>query len=649
MGVTSAATGRIRHEDRVLACVSGNIHMSSNDPVQDMVAESWVAESWKRCAQSYRLDPARRSETRILTQAELHDFREPVEPLVRIAKAEIQRLHRQVNAADHVVLLTDRNGVAIDYVGEQAFEADLKQAGLYLGSVWSEEHEGTNGVGTCIIVERPLTVFRDDHFKSRHIGLTCTVCPIFDPAGALIAVLDISALASQARESQAFAQHLVSATAQRIEHALFLEHFREAWIVRLLDQNGLADPDGINLLAIDADRRIVGIDGRSRRRGANAFIGRSLAEVFETGADPHMLRPNEGTAAFSVRSIMSGEDYLAIAQPPRCLRPTRPRPRPEAPSALTLDTLAQGDPRMAAAVRVAERVMNRNISIILHGETGSGKEVFAKAVHLASDRASRAFVAVNCASIPETLIESELFGYTAGAFTGANRQGAKGKIAESDGGTLFLDEIGDMPMALQTRLLRVLAESEVSPLGGGKPVPVRLSVICATHRNLRELVDAGRFREDLFYRLNGAPMILPPLRDRTDIDTVIRMVWTMVEQETGGWRSLDDTIVAALRRHPWPGNIRELRNVLMLMSAMAEGDRVTLADLPGDLASPVISPRKTLPTRQRLTRDLLITTLKRHKWCVTRTAEELDVSRSTVHRKMAAWQISSPNHQREVH
>ena len=346
------------------------------------------------------------------------------------------------------MLLTDRNGVAIDYVGEQALEGDLKRAGLYLGSVWSEEHEGTNGVGTCIVIERPLTVFRDDHFKSRHIGLTCTVCPIFDPAGELTAVLDISALASQARESQAFAQHLVSATAQRIEHALFLEHFREAWIVRLLDQNGLADPDGINLLALDADRRIVGIDGRTRRRGANAFIGRSLAEVFETGADPHMLRPNEGTATFSVRSIVSGEDYLAIAQPPRCLRPTRPQPRPEAPSALTLDTLAQGDPRMAAAVRVAERVMNRNIPIILHGETGSGKEVFAKAVHLASDRASRPFVAVNCASIPETLIESELFGYTPGAFTGANRQGAKGKIAESDGGTLFLDEIGDMPDGL---------------------------------------------------------------------------------------------------------------------------------------------------------------------------------------------------------
>jgi sigma-54 dependent transcriptional regulator, acetoin dehydrogenase operon transcriptional activator AcoR len=639
--IHSAATGDIRHEDRVLACLAGGIRMSPDDPLPDL-----VADSWKRCLQSHRLDPSSRSETRILSQAELRRFREPVEPLVRIARTEIQRLYRQVNAADHVVLLTDRNGIAIDYIGDCALESDLKRAGLYLGSIWSEEQEGTNGVGTCIAVERPLTVFRGEHFKTRHIDLTCTVCPIFAPTGELVAVLDISALAAKARESQSFAQHLVAATAQRIEHALFLDHFRDAWIIRLLDRNGLADPEGVSLLAVDADRQIVGVDGRSSRHGGNAIVGRSLTGVFDTGADHPILRPTERTSAFSLRSVASGQDYLAVAQAPRRLpsAPARPRTRPDnPPSALSIDGLAQGDPRIAEAVRICRRVVDRNIPIILHGETGTGKEVFAKAIHNASRRAGRPFVAVNCASIPETLIESELFGYMPGAFTGASRQGARGKIIESDGGTLFLDEIGDMPLSLQTRLLRVLAEKEVSPLGGGKPIPVRLSVICATHRNLPDLVRAGRFREDLYYRLNGVPVILPPLRERTDRDAVVRSVWTLIQQEAGERRTLEAEAVAILCRLPWSGNIRELRNVLMLMSALAEGDRVTPADIPPDLLQEY--PADAAEDEPRLDRDLLTAALRRNQWCVTRTAKELNLSRSTVHRKMAAWRIASPNHQ----
>jgi transcriptional regulator with PAS, ATPase and Fis domain len=189
--------------------------------------------------------------------------------------------------------------------------------------------------------------------------------------------------------------------------------------------------------------------------------------------------------------------------------------------ALTLEDLAGEDPQMLRNVRSAYRIADSGVSVLIQGPTGSGKEAFAHAMHLVSRRAERPFVAVNCAAIPETLIESELFGYKPGAFTGARKEGMRGKILQSAGGTLFLDEIGDMPLTLQTRLLRVLEEQEIVPLGSETAIKVDLHVIAASHRNLREMIANGTFREDLYYRLNGITLELPALRDRADKERVI--------------------------------------------------------------------------------------------------------------------------------
>jgi transcriptional regulator of acetoin/glycerol metabolism len=249
---------------------------------------------------------------------------------------------------------------------------------------------------------------------------------------------------------------------------------------------------------------------------------------------------------------------------------------------------------MASLVRKASRVADSTLPVLIQGPTGSGKECFARALHAASPRESHPFVAVNCAALPETLIESELFGYGPGAFTGARKEGRKGKIVQSSGGTLFLDEIGDMPLLLQTRLLRVLEEQEVIPLGAETGVPVDLRVICASNRDLRELIAAGEFREDLYYRLNGIMLELPSLAARTDKDVLIRRFLaeergTRHADSTGSEATDGDSIDAAalecLTEHTWPGNIRELRNVIRSAFAICDDNVIRLGDLPAQLSA----------------------------------------------------------------
>ena len=229
------------------------------------------------------------------------------------------------------------------------------------------------------------------------------------------------------------------------------------------------------------------------------------------------------------------------------------------------------DPRIAESLRLAVRVKDRNLPVLIQGETGAGKEVFARQLHQASARRDKPFVALNCAAIPESLIESELFGYVGGAFTGAAAKGMRGLLQQADGGTLFLDEIGDMPLGLQTRLLRVLAEGEVAPLGAARRQAVDIQVICATHRDLAALVAAGGFREDLYFRLGGARFELPPLRERSDRLALIRRILDEETAHCGVRIELGEAALECLLGYRWPGNVRQLRHVLRYACALCGG------------------------------------------------------------------------------
>lgn len=319
----------------------------------------------------------------------------------------------------------------------------------------------------------------------------------------------------------------------------------------------------------------------------------------------------------------------------------------------SMNELSGQDPGILHGIRCVRKVLNKGISILLLGETGTGKEAFARAIHEESNRANGPFIALNCAAIPESLIESELFGYSSGTFTGANKNGMKGKLLLANGGTIFLDEIGDMPLSLQTRLLRVLAEQEILPLGAEKPIAIDINVVSATHQNLSSLIANKSFREDLYYRLNGATLKLPSLRKRLDKEHLINAIFTIESKKDF---ALAPDVLSVLMEYQWPGNIRQLVNVARYALAISEHNQVKMDCLPEEICKPVIisavdlsevvdkNKKVTMPPTKLCTKgEALLETLRRHKWNISAVSNELNISRSTIYRKMERYQIKQPN------
>ena len=638
-----------------------------------------IHASWRRCVDEHKLDPEVLREARILTEGRLREHRDALDDFLHTARFGLEMLYRQISGLGYVLLLTDAKGVTVDFIGDPTFNNMLRQAGLYLGAMWSEPQMGTCAVGTCIATGEALTVHLTDHFDATHIPLTCTAAPVFDPTGELAAVLDISALKSpEPKQSQFLALQLVKSFAHKIEIAHLLNRFRRDWILKLSASLEFADIDPDYVLAVDAGGRIIGFNNRARqligrepvagpegrppsRRNASP-LGRRLDEVFDFSADdlPRFTH-SQPTAERVVRLAASGTMLFAEALSPPPPAPKQAAALPSLPPPLR--ELCGGDAAMRDVVGRAAKLVNAQMSLLIHGETGTGKEHLAKALHAAGARAAKPFVAVNCAALPDTLIEAELFGYEPGAFTGASAKGRRGLVLEADGGTLFLDEIGDMPLASQTRLLRVLAEREVLPVGRTRPVPVNIRVIAATHRDLVEEVKAGRFRDDLYFRLNGAVLTLPPLRQRADLEWLIGRLLAASHAGEGGRKPpkpLSQTALNALKAYAWPGNIRELVNALDYACAVAGGPVIDLGDLPEHIAmaadadgwlqhGPPAAPARpevhpfSVAARDGDPAQQLQAVLRTHHWNVSAAARALNVDRTTIHRQMRRFGIVPPN------
>ncbi|MEW6478619.1 MAG: sigma-54-dependent Fis family transcriptional regulator [Pseudomonadota bacterium] len=600
--------------------------------------EQVIRDSWLRCVQQHRLDPTRMQEAVILPQARLREHQDQMEALLQIARHGLESLYSKVAGLGYVVLLTDARGVTVDFLGDLVFEPSLRKAGLYLGADWSEHHAGTCGVGTCISTGQALTVHLDDHFDATHIPLTCTTAPVYDSAGQLSAVLDISQLSSnQPKESQHLALQLVKMYAHDIENAAFLHRHRHDWVLRLSQAPQFLDVQPDYLLALDANGRVVGHNRRAQLALQNGepLLGMGFEQLF--GLPFGQIGRFVMTQPSDQRAVMlaGGKQLLFLSAVPPPARPVASAPREERRVPAPLAALSAGDAALDRQVERVARLVNTPISLLITGETGSGKEYFAKAVHSASERRSRPFVAVNCAAIPEHLIESELFGHLPGSFSGASPKGKRGLIAEADGGTLFLDEIGDMPLALQARLLRVLSEREVLPVGATKPVPVNIRVIAATHAPLEQLVLAGRFRDDLYYRLKGAHIQLPPLRERSDLGAMITRLL--------GHRAITPAALQRLLAHRWPGNLRELRNVLDYAASLCADGPIDLDDLPELSMARLPSQADTTEAAHDDGPEALLHALRAAHWNVSAVARAMGLSRMTLYRRMKRAGIVPPN------
>lgn len=614
-----------------------------------------IVSSWRRCVGDHHLDPSVLRPAVIIEDRALREHRDAMEELLRTARFGVEALYRQVAGLGYVLLLTDSQGITVDYIGDEATTDYLRAAGLYLGADWNEARAGTNGVGTCIATGEALTVHQTDHFDATHIPLSCTVAPIYDPVGNLSAVLDISALRSPLEKSSQFlALQIVKSFAHRIETANLIRSSSRSWIVKLTSNQALAEVDTEYVLVLDSSGRITGFNRHARGllaeerrtnwRGALAFIGRPISDFFDCEIDG--LTRFATTSAIErnvIRLTGSGRSLFIQVVPPASIRVRRtPTPVEECKLPQPLKAVAGEEPSVQRNLRKLSRLINTNMSILVQGETGTGKEFLAKAIHQASARARGPFIPVNCAALPDSLIESELFGYESHSFTGASTKGKKGLIREAHGGTLFLDEIGDMPLASQTRLLRVLAEREVTPVGGSRPMAVDMRVIAATHQDLLALVRLGRFREDLYFRLNGATLSLPPLRERSDLAWIVNQL--LEKRSNDQSHVLSEEALDVFSAYPWPGNIRELVNVLDFACAVATGTRIEVDDLPEQvfrMPGTVVASTAAMDPASREVAALK-EDLRRANWNISAAARQMGVDRTTLHRRMRRLGVSLP-------
>ena len=635
--------GEREHVARVLSSLR---HEPRLDARSVSKQEALISASWRRCVEGYGLEPHRMPPPTILSETELKDFRAPVDDLMTLACPELDRLFARLGEEDYVLYLTDTNGVAIEYRCSPRLLDEARRYGLYPGSLWSEELQGTNGVGTCLHERQAVSIVMAEHFSTRHVSLTCTVAPVFGSDGQVEGALNVSTPRATNHAVQAIVRRLVVDSARRIENFAFVRRHGRDTVIRLSRHEDFSDTATEVPVAVDGEGRILAAGSRAASllsdNGAT-IAGERLARFVDIPLDRLIMRPAEtlrieqqGGRQLFVRLEHSRESRNGRRTSARTF-PVNGRKAP-APAGYDLDQLAGEDPRMLANVDIARRVFDRGLPILLTGETGTGKGLFARALHAASRRAHAPFVVINCAAIPKELIESELFGYRPGAFTGASPEGFKGRIVEANGGTLFLDEIGDMPLALQTRLLQVLSDGEVTPIGATRPIAVDLALISATHHDLDRRVQEGGFREDLYFRLNGATLALPPLRERRDRASLIEAVFVEEAHRGGARIRLATSTRACLAAHLWPGNIRELRHAMRYVVALVDHGEIRPEHLPPFIAQPPDGGQST--AQDNIEKQRIAAALKRAGWNITTAARLLDISRSTLYRKMGQYALS---------
>jgi len=553
-----------------------------------------------------------------------------------------------------MVLLADSDGTILRAVGDNDFVDRAARISLAPGAVWSEQTVGTNAIGTALHDGQTVAIVGEEHFLARNRFLTCIAAPILAPTGGVLGILDIS---SDARVTQSHARALLNTTVEMIENRL-IESVSEAFIELHFHPNaemlnsplaGLAlfDEAGDLRCCNRRARALFGTDpSRSTPEGGRfgQFFLDSWAQVvdhaYRRPDRPLKLRTGSGRELIAVLRMRVREQH--VREPAGLVASTRhsgsASPADAAPAPISaLAALDLGDPKLADAIHRVKRIAQRDIPLLIQGETGTGKEVFARAFHAATLRGSGPFVAVNCAAIPAGLIEAELFGYAAGAFTGASTQGRKGRLREAHGGTLLLDEVGDMPSKLQASLLRVLETRRVAPLGDGQEEAIDIGLICATHRPLRELVDLGHFRSDLYFRLSGMMVVLPPLRERSDFDALVRQI--AHEEGLPETAGISEEAFVLLRRNRWPGNLRQLRNALRLAVALMESGSKSLRPehLPAEMLEedPVFGEESTPGTGLRANELRMVrNAVNRHGGNISAAARELGITRTTLYRKL---------------
>jgi transcriptional regulator of acetoin/glycerol metabolism len=615
-----------------------------------------ILASWQR-SMEMGVDAGKLGSRAIADAEELSLRRQKNAQLRRAASAAFKRLEPHLSDAKSILILADDQGVIIDALGDESVLDDGRNIHLEVGGQWDERVVGTNGIGTVLRTGLPMYVHAAEHFVEGVQSWTCAGAPIRDPFdSSVIGVVDLSG------PPEIFRRHnvaLVLAAAREIEIALaeqqrddraqLLEAFLETKYRHagnsflLLDQNGrIMFRRGIDETSDPSDKLLV---GRKLLPELSAFSDKDL---------PRLLPPEvrvEGLERLILGNSACGAALFlqaAASKSPRSRDAVTIQPR----NNVSEDPIhiVGSSPKMLEAIELAERAAKVNVSVLIHGETGVGKELFARLIHSRLGRPDAPYIPVNCAAISSDLIGAELFGYVDGAFTGAVRGGRAGKFEQADGGLLCLDEVGDMPIELQPYLLRALEQRAIYRMGDNKRRPVDVRLVTMTNRDLRQEIEKGNFRRDLFYRIGVVTIEVPPLRARgSDIPALIEHFSDHYANQVGRPKmAFDEETMKLLLAHRWPGNVRELRNTIQRIYLVGSGPVITAKDLPPELRDNFEQPKAdslesilsgNSGDLESIEASAIRRTIIAEKGNLTRVAAVLGISRPTLYRKMRQYRI----------
>src|SRR6266481_2187619 len=621
-----------------------------------------IEHSWARCL-SAGVDPARTRGQPPTSDEDLSRLLHRFRDVIDVSSPVMDQVRESPSESGTIMVLPDPPGVIRKTEGDPTTLEAAADVRLVSGVSWAELSSGTNAIGTALSLKEPVQVHATEHFCAGIKPWSCSAVVLRDPAsGEILGGLDVSGLSSKFHRNWLA---LAMMAAGRIEADLATRHMESRWRLVEAGLQGLSRASSHGVMVFDRQGRLVKAEGITSRSRATVgecgewTVGRHI-EAFDSdsghadAALPDWLRPEW------VQPVMRGGQRLGTVV-------VLPDPLRREPTGRVVDsggtTFSVGQTstslgpiigRSTALRRALERakhLANLDVPVLLQGETGVGKEIFARAIHENRQRTKEPFVAVNCGGLPREILASELFGYVDGAFTGAKRSGMIGKIEAARGGTLFLDEIGEMPLDLQPYLLRVLEGGELYPLGASQPRTVQFKLIAATNRDLRADVVAGRFRQDLFYRVSVTTLRIPALRERKeDIAELVEHFNREVSHRHGvSVKRFEAEVIEALERYPWPGNVREMRHVVEGMVMLTNDDTVTAAALPEEMAlsvaatgrGPSVSAESpAVRDLDAVERDAIHTAIGRRHGNLTMVAKDLRISKSTLYLKIDKYELN---------
>ena len=626
----------------------------------DRDKRDFITESNKR-SQQYGIAKNQKMSKRVLDDWELSERIKHKHELICVANPFINQLYDFVKSSNFIVILNDEEGCILNIIGNDNMLQKAFDTALVPGAFMGEKYIGTNGMGTALHEGRPLQVSGKEHYVEIFHKWTCSGAPIRDHEGKLTGCLDLTG------DKELVNSHtlgMVAAAAKAIENMLISNYYDEElasskiYIETIM--NSLpsaiftADFEGSIKLANKHTKSILGYTSKDLYKMNASDIIINWTKVVETiknnesimQEDVYVrLKMNKIEVNLSVHPILDHKEEIHemvfVIRDVKKMRKLANKVT-GSKAVYTFDKVIGSDPGFLKTVEFAKKIADSKSTVLLMGESGTGKEIFAQSIQNHSNRKDESFVALNCGAIPKNLIEAELFGYVEGAFTGAKQGGQTGKFEIADGGTLFLDEIGEMPYELQTRLLRVIEEGVIRRVGGTDEIPIDVRIIAATNKNLREEVEKGNFRKDLYYRLNVLPIRLPPLRERK-IDIPLFIDYFMDRKSRRLNKKeviINEEHMRLLMNYDWPGNIRELENFVELV-INTEGVPLT----SGSKFEVVIS-RKDQPiidiTLDELEKDHILKVLKNNNDNISKTAKTLGIGRNTLYRKLEKHKIHAP-------